>query len=1587
MRCGAPIARPDTDIADVAYFEGHGTGTAVGDPTEIRALAEARAGARRRTPAALGSIKANIGHTKAAAGVAGLIKATSAVAAGVIPPTTGCHDPHPVLRELGDTLRATETGEPWTGAERVAGVSAFGFGGIDTHVVVAADHPVTPGRLRERERLLLGSAQDAELFLFAADSPAAMRAAVERLRQRAPGLSRAQLADAAAVLASEIGGGPLRAAIVATTPAELAARCDALLERGGQTSIGETVGVYVAAPERPPRIALLFPGQAAPAYPSGGAMQRRFPLVAELYRDALAPPLDRTDTAFAQPAIVRASLAALSVLSAARVEADVAVGHSLGELTALVWAGAVDVGTALRIATARGNAMADHGEGGGGMASVALDADAARVLADRLPLVVAGFNAHAQTTLSGPLAAIDALLRRASGRGVAASRLPVSHAFHSAAMAPAGAALRAALAGETIIPPARTVVSTVTGAPITRGEDVRELLLRQLSEPVRFVAASAIALADVDLAIEVGPGRILTGLLGDAVASIATDAGGPSLSGLLTAIGAAWTLGAPVNLAPLFERRFTRPIDLDASPLLFANPCERAPRIDDAALTPSAPRREVVEDAPSAPLDAPSLVRDIVAARTELPLDAVLLQSRLLDDLHLNSMAVSEIAVEAARRLGLPPPIAPTALATATVEDLAAAVASGMAGSELPDVDPSGAGSWTRAFVVDLVERPLVPSRVVAVARGAWHVIAARGDRLGTQLADALPSDARGGVALVLPAHLDDAALPLVLRAGRAVLSGDHPRRLVIAQNGGGGGGFARSLHLEAPDVATLVVDLPRDQRAAQTVATEAAAHASGFAEVRYDEAGVRRQPLLRHLELPDAPASPPRAGAAAASPLHRDDVLLLAGGATGIAAECAIRLVCDTNAAVACIGRSDPASKPALAAILERLRAVARDVTYVRADVTDADAVVGALASIEASLGPVTAVLHAAGRNEPTPLRDLDDAHLQATAAPKVAGLRNVLAALDGSPLRMLITFGSIIARAGMQGDAHYALANEWQTILTERFALEHPDCACLAFESSVWAAIGMGARLGSVEALARVGIDAIPPDDGANLLAQIASITARPVAVVAAGRLGHMPTLEREHAELPLRRFLERPRVDYPGVELVADAALSVDLDPYVADHVLDGQPLVPGVVGLEAMAQVVMALAGLESPPLFEDVRFDRPLVVPEQERTTVRVAALATAADHGHVVVRSDRTGFQVDHFSARWRTGRIAGRPVDVVATPHDLHLDCAGLYGTLLFHSGRFRRLRRYSALGATRCRAELDASDAERWFGAYLPGTLELGDLAAHDAAIHALQACVPHKRVIPVAAQAVWFAADIPAGTWTVQAVERAHSDDAFTFDVSVFAGGREIARWQGLQLRTVGAWAPPGPWPAALLATYLERCVQPLDGVALIESDEARRASSDAAIRAAVGAPVSVWRGADRRPRTGNRLAVSAAHANGLTLAVAGEGSVACDIEIATARSRDAWRDLLGSVGIALSETIAADRDEDMTTAATRVWAARECLQKIGAPLDAPLMLAGTAAEGWVTLRHGERPVATFVAEVAGMDERVALAVLTGGPSASV
>ncbi|MFB8765266.1 type I polyketide synthase [Nocardiopsis alba] len=1604
-------ARAGYGIETIGYFEGHGTGTALGDATELAAISGARVAADPSAPpAALGSIKANFGHTKAAAGVAGLIKAVLAVRNGVIPPATGHHDPHPLLEEETAALRVPDHPLAWPeGGPVRAGVSAMGFGGVNTHITVEAAAGHRGAGVTDRTRALVAGRQDAELLVIDGADLAEVRRGLEELAESLPRLSYAELTDLAASLAERSEDRPARAAVVASSPeaAERAVRLLLARMDAGETEVmAPELGVHLAHRTTAPSIRYLFPGQGAGTGRTG-ALRRRFGAADRILRSAGLPEGgDQVATEVAQPRIVAGSLAAMAVLNDLGIRADGAAGHSLGELTALHWAGAVDEQEILSLAGARGRAMARTGRADGAMAGLETGPSKAEALVeDEAEVVLAGYNGPEQTVVSGPADAVERVCARARAEGITATRVRVSHAFHSPLVAASAEELDLRLAETGFDPPGPGLFSTVTGRELAHDTDLRALLRDQVVLPVRFHEAVVRLARDADLLIEVGPGRVLSTLAAAAVPDVpvtAVDSDSSSLTPFLRTVAAAYALGASVDLRGLFAGRLVRELPEEFS--FLASPCESAPGLDlgRTETGPAVVGQGTEETATDGGADTLELLRTLVAERVELPASMVGADTRPLDDLHLSSITVGQVVNEVTRRLDLPPLEATSGYATSTLGELAGVI-DGLADTAdggAATGEAAGVAPWVRAFEVAHVAAAL-PSRPdhegAPASEGGWSVYASPGHPLAEPLRRSL-SGLGEGVLLCLPAEGGPEVVGTLLDAARSALASGSGTRFVVVQGRYGASGVARTLHLELPGTSTTVVTLAdpepareEDRREAVRRVTAEAAATTGFTQVHYEADGQRTVPVLRVVQSSAERSEEP--------PLGPDDVVLVTGGGKGITAECALSLATEYGAALALLGRAAADEDAELSANLERMSAAGARFVYLRADVTRPEEVRSAVRAAEEELGAVTAVLHGAGRNEPTALGGLTESVFRGTLAPKTDGLAAVLDSLDPERLRLLVTFGSIIGRAGLRGEAHYSTANDWLTEMTVAYGREHPHTRVLALEWSVWSGAGMGERLGVVEALMRDGITPVAAEEGiATLHRVLADGSAGPVLVVS-GRTGGLPTLATEEHELPLGRFLDRVLVHYPGVELVTEAVLSSTDDPYLEDHRLDGDLLFPAVIGMEAMTQVATAVSGHSGPPVMEGARFLRPVAVRPGGTTTVRVAALVRDPHSVEVVIRSEETGFDADHFRAvlRWpRTDPDQGhdRAAEVLPALPRVAADPSELYGDVLFQGKRFQRLLSYRRAGARHVVAELSTASQGDWFGTFLPQGRVLADPGVRDAAMHALQACVPDGTLLPEGVERIVLARpedqEEPDCVLLV-AEERFQEGDSYVYDVDVREpSGAVLERWEGLRLRAVRRSGGPGPWVPALLGPHLERELERVLGgsrAVVVDPDpvgegpagtEERRARTALAVGRALNRVVRVRHRPDGRPEV-EGAEISASHGAGVTLALAGSGRLACDVETVRERSDEDWAGLLGGGLLSVRDLVAAQAGESAHLAAARLWGALECLRKAGGT-GRSLRLEEVGEHGWVVLSSGDARIATWSTTLNGNPDPVVFAVLS-------
>lgn len=560
----------------LSYVEAHGTGTPLGDPIEIAALTQAfRVSTDERNFCALGSLKANLGHLDAAAGVAGLIKTTMALAHRELPPLVHFTAPNPQLNLDDSPFRVPTSAEPWSSDDgpRRAGVSSFGIGGTNAHVVLEESPEQAPSRSRHNAHLLVLSARSETALDRASHDLAAYLAA-------RPDQS---LADVAYTL--QVGRATFahRRAVVAKDSAEAAER----LKHTGRPPV--VTGKHEGGTRR---VAFMFSGQgsqhrhmAASLYATEEAFRNAFdecalildPIMGCDVRERLMHGSDQelSETWLAQPLLFSVERALAALWQSWGVTPDAMIGHSIGEYTAAHLAGVFSLQDALTLVAARGALMQTMPAGG--MLAVHLpESDLLRRLTPSLDL--AAVNAPTLCTVAGPSSDLDAFAHQLSKDGIEHRSLHTSHAFHSQSMDGMLPAFGDVLARVTFNKPSIPYVSNVTGTWIRAEEATSpEYYLRHLRGCVRFAAGVQCVGADpATVLLEVGPGTALASLsrltLGSTAVSRCigslphpTD-GRDATQSVLDAVGRLWVSGVDVSFQALHETDALRRVPLPTYP-------------------------------------------------------------------------------------------------------------------------------------------------------------------------------------------------------------------------------------------------------------------------------------------------------------------------------------------------------------------------------------------------------------------------------------------------------------------------------------------------------------------------------------------------------------------------------------------------------------------------------------------------------------------------------------------------------------------------------------------------------------------------------------------------------------------------------------------------------------------------------------------------------------------------------------------------------------------------------------------------------------------------------------------------------------
>ncbi|MGW0517514.1 type I polyketide synthase [Crossiella sp. NPDC003009] len=553
----AALAGAGLATADVDVVEGHGTGTALGDPVEARALL-ATYGQDRAEPVLLGSVKSNIGHTQAAAGVAGVMKMVLAMRHGQVPRTLHVAEPssHVDWTEGALSLLADPVDWPETDRPRRAAVSSFGFSGTNAHVILEAPtvQPVTE---------TVAAPDFVAPVLLAARSATALRRQAARLLP----LAEAPLADLAYSLATTRSRFEHRAVLTATDPQSLRTALTALAEG----SPSPAVATGEATPNL--RLTTLFAGQGSQRAGMGHELCQRFPVFAAAIDEvfaAFAPHLDRPlaevmfgaesglldRTEWTQPAVFALEVALHRLLESWGVRPDFLIGHSIGELAAAHVAGVLSLPDAARLVAARGVLMQALRQDGAMVAVQATEEEVRAELVDGV--VVSAVNGPRSVVLAGDEEPVLAVAARFTEQGRRTRRLNTSHAFHSHHMDGMLAEFRAVAAEITYHQPSIPIISTVTGQLV---EDFSpQYWADQVRGAVRFAdAVRTAARLGVGSFVEVGPDSVLSAMtaetLGESteVEPVATlRAGREEERTLVEALGRLHIQGVDVDWARFF---------------------------------------------------------------------------------------------------------------------------------------------------------------------------------------------------------------------------------------------------------------------------------------------------------------------------------------------------------------------------------------------------------------------------------------------------------------------------------------------------------------------------------------------------------------------------------------------------------------------------------------------------------------------------------------------------------------------------------------------------------------------------------------------------------------------------------------------------------------------------------------------------------------------------------------------------------------------------------------------------------------------------------------------------------------------------
>ncbi|WP_026736723.1 type I polyketide synthase [Fischerella sp. PCC 9605] len=525
--------------AQISYVEAHGTGTSLGDPIEVRSLkAVLMEGRSSDRPCWIGSVKTNIGHLEAAAGMAGLLKIVLSLQHQQIPPHLNLKQLNPYISLEGTPFAIPVELQDWTASTgtRYAGISSFGFGGTNGHVIVE-EAPLESQKSKacpRAQRRVKSQKKEAierplHLLTLSAKSDLALREMAQSYADFLASHPGASLADICFTASTGRSHFEHRLAVATASSVQLCQQLNAF------ATAQDTDGLRSeqVTKRKPPKLAFLFTGQGSQYVGMGRQIYEtqptfrqtldqcaeilrpylKQPLLEVLYPEAgKSSPLD--ETAYTQPALFALEYALFRLWESWGIKPDAVMGHSVGEYAAACAAGVFSLEDGLKLIAERARLMQALPENG---EMVAVLTDEARVVSAIQPyaqkVAIAAINGPKNIVISGDRQAVEAVTNALHAEGIKTKKLQVSHAFHSPLMEPMLGEFEQVAKNITYSLPKFTLISNLTGQPITADIATPEYWCHHVRQPVKFAASmQALAQQGYKVFVEIGPKPILLGM-------------------------------------------------------------------------------------------------------------------------------------------------------------------------------------------------------------------------------------------------------------------------------------------------------------------------------------------------------------------------------------------------------------------------------------------------------------------------------------------------------------------------------------------------------------------------------------------------------------------------------------------------------------------------------------------------------------------------------------------------------------------------------------------------------------------------------------------------------------------------------------------------------------------------------------------------------------------------------------------------------------------------------------------------------------------------------------------------------------------